>query len=113
MTNTQLLEQTIQSLGINKCYKGYRQLIISIELALDNETRLLNITKEIYYPAADLCNCNICNIERNIRTIINRAWNINSKRLSEIAGYTLISSSSVSEFISILVAYTEQNNSNN
>ena len=32
MNNTKLLNETLQSLGISKCYKGYRQLYMSVEL---------------------------------------------------------------------------------
>ena len=46
MTNTQLLNKTIQSLGIIKRYKGYKQLMMSVELALDDEERLMYITKK-------------------------------------------------------------------
>lgn len=109
MTTAQLLDHTIQSLGISKRYKGYRQLIMSVELALDDESRLLCITENIYHPVADMCNCDFCNIERNIRTVASRAWKVNSKKLSEIAGYTLVSSPSVSELITILVTYIERN----
>ncbi len=45
MTNMQLLNKTIQSLGILKRYKGYKQLMMSVELALDDEERLMYITK--------------------------------------------------------------------
>ena len=44
MTNMQLLNKTIQSLGILKRYKGYKQLMMSVELALDDEERLMYIT---------------------------------------------------------------------
>ena len=112
MTNTQLLSDTLQSLGISKCYKGYEQLLLSVKLALDDNSRLLYITKDIYHQVANICNCEYCNVERNIRTVAHRAWKLNSERLTEIAGYTLYTSPSVSEFISILVTYVERNNTN-
>lgn len=109
MNTTKLLNETLQSLGISKCYKGYRQLHLSVELALDDESRLECITDCIYNQVADMCNCDCRHIERNIRTVANHAWEVNAKRLTEIAGYTLISSPSVSELISILVTYIERN----
>lgn len=112
MSNTQLLNETLQSLGISKCYKGYRQLLLSVELALDDENRLICITENIYHQVADLCCCNYCQVERNIRTVAQRAWDINAERLTEIAGYSLISSPSVSELISILVTYVKRNSVN-
>ncbi|MCI9642863.1 MAG: hypothetical protein HFJ98_08845 [Eubacterium sp.] len=113
MNNTKLLNETLQSLGISKCYKGYRQLYMSVELALDDDSRLECITDCIYNQVADMCNCDCRHIERNIRTVASHAWDVNSKRLTEIAGYTLNSSPSVSELISILVTYIERNRSDN
>ena len=112
MNNTQLLTETIQSLGISKCYKGYKQLLLSVELALADESRLLCITDNIYNQVANMCNCECYHIERNIRTVANHAWKINPKRLIEIAGYQLESTPSVSELISILVTYIERNQPN-
>lgn len=109
MNNTQLLVETLQSLGISKCYKGYKQLQLSVELALDDETRLLCVTDNIYNQVANMCNCECYHIERNIRTVASHAWKVNSKRLTEIAGYNLETSPSVSELISILVTYIERN----
>ena len=113
MTNTQLLNKTIQSLGILKRYKGYKQLMMSVELALDDEERLMYITENIYNPVADMCCCNRHNIERNIRTVAEHAWENHSERLTEIAGYDVVATPSVSELISILVTYVERNSTDN
>mgnify|MGYP001078313522 FL=1 len=110
MMNTQIISNSLQSLGISKCYKGYRQLLLSVELALDDESRLISITENIYNPVSVICNCNCNNIERNIRTVAQHTWKVNSEKLSEMAGYTLYSSPSVSELISILVTYIDRNN---
>ncbi len=109
MNTTKLLNETLQSLGISKRYKGYRQLQLSVELALDDESRLQCITENIYNQVAEMCNCECFHIERNIRTVASHAWKVNSQKLTEIAGYTLCSSPSVSELISILVTYIERN----
>ena len=109
MTNIQLINKTLQSLGISKCYKGYKQLLLSVELALDDEDRLMCITENIYHQVADICGCNHCQVERNIRTVAQRAWDVNAERLTEIAGYSLSSPPSVSELISILVTYIKRN----
>ena len=109
MTNTQLINETLQSLGISKCYKGYKQLLLSVELALNDEDRLMCITESIYHQVADMCNCNHFQVERNIRTVSRRIWKYHSEKLMEIAGYTLNAQPSVSELISILVTYVERN----
>lgn len=110
MTNTQLLDNIIRSLGITKRYKGYKQLILSVELALDDETRLFCVSENIYRQVADMCNCGYYSIERNLRTVASKAWKTNSEKLSEMAGYVLVSSPSVSELITILATYVERNN---
>ncbi len=112
MINTQLIGESLQSLGISKRYKGYRQLFLSVELALDDETRLWYVTENIYGPVAEVCNCNYRNVERNIRTVARHAWKGNPNKLTEIAGYTVINTPSVSELIAILVTYVQRNSSN-
>lgn len=109
MTNTQLLNDSIQSLGITKRYKGCQQLYLCVEYALADETRLLYVTKGIYIPVAEECNCDYRSIERNIRTVASKAWKIDANRLSEMAGYKLAASPSVSELITILVTYVSRN----
>ncbi len=108
MMNTQIISDSLQLLGISKCYKGYRQLFLAVELALNDESRLLSVTENIYAPVSDMCSCDCCNIERNIRTVAQHAWKVNAEKLTEMAGYTLFSSPSVSELISILVTYVER-----
>ncbi len=44
-------------------------------------------------------------VERNIRTIILRAWRVNRKGLQELAGYPLEGPPPVSDFLQILVSY--------
>ena len=109
MTNTQLLDDSIQSLGITKRYKGCKQLYLCVEHALADETRLLYITKSIYIPVAEECNCDYRSIERNIRTVASKVWKLHSDKLSEMAGYKLVTSPSVSELITILFTYVTRN----
>lgn len=53
--NTKLISDSLQLLGISKCYKGYRQLFLAVELALNDESRLLSVTENIYAPVSDMC----------------------------------------------------------
>ena len=99
---TGIVEEIFQSLGISRTYYGYSQAVCAIELALEDETRLCNITKEIYWKVADSCGCNHADIERNIRTIISRAWQKNPELLSKMARYPLHAPPTVSEFIDIV-----------
>lgn len=108
MDLTPYVKDELRVLGITPKYCGYMQSILAVELILEDETRLLNITKEVYWKVADLCGCNRCDIERNLRTISRRAWKVNPARLEEIAGYPLASPPTASEFVTILATHIQR-----
>ena len=103
-----MIRTTLQRLGITCNYAGYKQLILAIELALEDEDRLCRITRQIYWVVADRTFSSRRNIERNFRTIIFRAWKNNLKLLTEIAKFPLHAPPSVSQFIAIMVAYIKR-----
>lgn len=53
MGDTALIHEELQALGITPNYKGYQQAVCAIQLALEEESRLRNVTKEIYWVVAD------------------------------------------------------------
>ena len=85
MGDTALMHEELQALGITPNYKGYQQAVCAIQLALEEESRLRNVTKEIYWVVADAMGCARSDIERNLRTLSLRAWRVNPLRLQEIA----------------------------
>ena len=89
MGDTALIHEELQALGITPNYKGYQQAVCAIQLALEEESRLRNVTKEIYWVVADAMGCARSDIERNLRTLSLRAWRVNPLRLQEIAPYPL------------------------
>ena len=103
-----MIKQTLQDLGVTCNYNGYYQAIFAIQLALENEDRLCSVTQQIYWVVADKTHCKRCNVERNIRTVIFRAWKINKDLLIEMAGFPLTSPPSVSEFLAIMVTYLKR-----
>ncbi len=108
MSISNRIQDELHALGITKRYHGYTQIICAIELALENENRLMDVTKQIYWVVADACACSRSCVERNIRTISHVAWKTNPARLKEIAGYPLTASPASSEFISIMVAHLQR-----
>ena len=100
-----LIEDELRALGVTKKYRGYAQAVLAIELVLEDVSRLLNMTKEVYWRVAELCDCGRSDIERNLRTISHRAWKVNPDRLEEIAGYPLSTSPTASELITILASH--------
>ncbi len=108
METTERIERELQLLGITKRYRGYRQTAIAVELVLENEECLYNVTELIYGVIARRCSCGSFCIERNIRTVSQRAWKTNRPRLNQIAGYPMFASPAASEFISILAAHIQR-----
>ena len=103
-----MIKTTLQKLGITCNYAGYKQLVLAIELALEDEHRLCSITQQIYWVVADQTFSSRRNVERNFRTVIFRAWKINGQLLKDIAGFPLFSPPSVSQFLAIMVTYLKR-----
>ena len=103
-----MIKNTLQKLGITCNYVGFRQAVLAIELALENEDRLCAVTHQIYRVVAELTHCAHCNVERNLRTIIFRAWKNNARFLRDLAGFPLCSPPSVSQFLAFMVTYLKR-----
>ena len=101
----QTIQQTLRSLGITANYRGYHQLCYIVELVAQDEDCLLNMNQRVYIPVAASFHCNPNTLERNIRTLISRVWEVNPNRLSEIAGYQLEWPPTVTEFIDYVTNY--------
>ena len=69
MTHEFSICNELRTLGITANYKGYKQAAWAIHLALDDERRLDDISKEIYQPIAQLFFCYINSVERNLRSL--------------------------------------------
>lgn len=108
MNIEELLANELQLLGITKRYRGFRQVMSCVMLALDDEDRLLDITKTIYWEIADRFGCDTTCVERNIRTVARVAWNVNPTRLQELARYPLSGTPTASEFVTILFSYIQR-----
>lgn len=97
----------LRTLSITVNYRGYRYILIACELIYDDETKLYNVTKDIYCEIAKICNCKVHSVERNIRTVIFQAWARSRERFKEIAGYPLLTPPTVSEFLSMVTSYAK------
>ena len=92
----------LQQLGITANYTGFFHASYSVLLAMENPQRLLLITKWLYPEVAKRYHTTAGAVERNIRTIILRAWRLNREALEQIAGCTLTTRPTAAQFISIL-----------
>ena len=96
------LEETLRSLCITRTYLGYHIALYLVTLIVENEDRLHAVVQELYVPAAKHFRTTKTAIDRNLRTIVDRAWQCNPERLSELAGYPLSGKPTPAEFLDIL-----------
>lgn len=99
------IQDVLRLLGITRCYKGFLHTAYAIYLAVQDQSCLEAVTKEIYMETASHFSCSWTAVERNIRTAVARAWKINRPLLLEMAGYPLTCTPTASEFIEILASY--------
>ncbi len=102
---TQAIIRDLRTLGIGRQYLGYKMIITAVRMVISDENRLLCIKQGIFVPLSDQLHCDWRTIERNIRTIIHRAWCVNKPYLSELAGYPLYREPTVTEFVEMLSAH--------
>ncbi len=98
----------LRRLGICTTYKGYKATVLALTLALEDENRLNSITREIYTEVAKRLGSTPSAIEKNLRTVVQRAWRMNHGDLEKMAGYHLEFMPSVSEFLDILFNYIQR-----
>lgn len=99
------IQNILRQLGITRCYKGFNHTAYAIYLAVQDEGRLVAVTKDIYMETASHFDCKWTAVERNIRTAAERAWKVNRPLLCEMAHYPLACTPTASEFIEILTSY--------
>ena len=105
------IEDILQMLGITKSYKGYRRILLILQLALKNESRLEAVTRELYMEAATQLHCDWKALEHSLRTVIRRARMTNPDFMQEMAGYRMSYYPVNSEFLAITVRYIQRMNS--
>lgn len=102
-----LLNDLLRKLYITGNYVGASYLRAAVELTLNDEDyllRVLNLYREIAFRA----NRKPATIERDIRTVALRAWQLNYELLCEIAGYKLTKPPTNAEFIEMLVYFVKK-----
>lgn len=97
------VERVLMYCKFSRRYQGYRELKECISIALEDEDRLLYVGG-IYYEVAQKHQITASGVERNIRTVLNHAWeNGGQKSLEKLSGGTFYEKPSASELIEILV----------
>ena len=106
---TQTIIRDLRTLGIGRQYLGYNITIRAVRMVLIDENCLLCLKQGIFVPLSEQQHCDWRAIERNIRTVVHRAWNVNQPYLAELAGYPLRSEPTVTEFLEMLSAHILRN----
>ena len=102
---TRIIVSDLRTLGVGRQYLGYNITIKAVRMVLTDENRLLCIKQGVVIPLSEQQHCDWRTIERNIRTVIHRAWSVNRAYLGELAGYPMHQEPTVTEFVEILSAH--------
>ncbi len=92
-------------LGLTANYIGFFYTSYAVWLAMENQQRLLLVTKWLYPDVARLYKTNWKAVERSIRSAIARVWDTNPDRLRETLKIPLETKPAPAKFISLLAAY--------
>lgn len=103
--DTREIHDLLHTLGIGRQYLGHGIAVQAIQLILSDENRLLCAKSGIYTPIAAQRQCDWRTVERNLRTVIRRAWTLNRPLLEQMALYPLAREPTVAEFLDILAVY--------
>ena len=103
-----IVQDILEELGINRAYKGYKHTAYALELVLEDEDRLSAVTKEVYQETARHFHCHWTAVERDIRTVIQRAWQINPTLLQKMAKHPLTNVPKTREFLEIIMKYIQR-----
>lgn len=101
------LSQELHRLQIGRHYRGYTYTLTAVELLREDACMLRSLTKTLLPEVARRHRTKWRNVERNIRTIAQNAWQKQPEELTRIAGYPLAGAPTTGEFLEILFHYVE------
>lgn len=93
------------ALGVTANYSGFFYAAYAVLLSLEDQGRLLLVTKRLYPEVAEHYKTTASCVERNIRTVASHAWERNATLLQQVAQDRLWEKPTASEFIAILTTY--------
>lgn len=105
-----VVEQVVFRLGFVLSSIGTPYLIEAVLLCCEDVTALTAVTKRVYPAVARLCGNRWKNVERDLRTALEKFWNQgNVDFLNEMVGFELRVRPTVGELISYIVGYIRTN----
>ena len=97
------VQSVLRQLGATGKYLGYFYLAEGICRAMDDKSRLLAITKEIYQELAIRHHRTTGSVERNMRTVVHVVWKKKPGLMEEVTGYPFDERPSVGRFMGSVV----------
>lgn len=105
------LRVLFEKLDIKANYLGIKYLSHIIELTLEDELRLISISKYLYMDTAKYYKTSIYCVERDIRTVIKIIWNRGDRNfLEKLVGHRLDCCPTNSAFIRCITDYLNREN---
>lgn len=105
MDTRDCIGQILESLGVSRRFRGHGIASEALYRVIASGEGLISMTDQVYTPLLEQYACSWRHLERNLRTVIQRAWQVNPALLQEMAVYPLNAPPTVSEFIDILSTY--------
>ena len=103
-------QSLLRYLKIPGTYKGYRQLVTAIDLAIEDEDRLLNVTIDLYPLVAEIHHTTSSCVQKNLRKTIATCWeNGGKEQLEALLDLTYERRPFTKDFIDLLADYLKKN----
>ncbi len=103
-----MAEEFLIKAGLTSKYVGFKYLVDAIELTAKDNTYLEKVTSRLYPMIADKYNSNWHTVERNMRLLVEKAWDLNAKEVLKEAGYKMDFRPYTREFIYYGMLYTRK-----
>lgn len=95
----------LSRLGVTANYSGYHYAAYGVALAMEDPERLQLVTKWIYPDVAKKFRTTTDSVRKNIRKVIDLAWQRNHAMITQIAMYDLKQKPGTAEFLAMVVVY--------
>ena len=93
----------LRPLGITERYFGVRQLIQAVEMVMENPDTIHALQKEVLSVIGEQYSVSWGAVERNLRSISQRAWDTDSGYVEKLAGYPMSKRPTASQLIEIIL----------
>lgn len=102
MTRT---EEILEQLNVTRRYTGRPYAATGIELVIEDEGLLRDVTKRLYPQLGEQYHDTWRNIQRNLRTVVDVAYRTNRAYLEYLAHRTLDTCPTPADFIDIIASH--------